>query len=471
MHLGYLPRYEVLSMEFNNVIFPCQSSAEAESRWDIHVKDGKACRILPSQHMPGEPPKLLLPALCHPHIHLDKAYILTCNNSFSNRHPDYSDLVPNTGSFDEALGNTSKAKQRYTDEDLYLRGRQLLATSYQQGVTCLRAFVELDHVTGSLPLTTAIRLKSEFAHLLEMQICAFAQDPLFSTAHGDENRLTITALLTEYASCIQALGTTPYVEESREASLRNIKWAITTAIHHRLHLDFHLDYNLATPLPPNQPMVFSVVQQLQAHDWLALADESKTIVLGHCTQLTVLCDSELEQLATIIIQSKLPIHFVGLPSSDLFMMGRPGLETNASQARPRGTLHVISMIRDLGLSACIGINNVGNAFTPLGSGDPLEMAAWCVAIYQAGTISEAMILYGCISWLARRAIGFGENPGCGNIVEGTSLQGMLMVQNKRHIKLPGTADGSELTIPARQRTNLKDIVWDPPPIETRSIVK
>ncbi|KAI1370275.1 Metallo-dependent hydrolase [Hypoxylon crocopeplum] len=458
-------------MNFNNVILPCQDPAAGTSRWDIHTKDGKIHHIRPSVQVSSEPPTLLLPALCHPHIHLDKPFILTCNNSPSQAYPDYSDLVPETGSFGEALVNTSKAKERYTEEDLYLRGCQLLATSCEQGVTSLRAFVEIDHVTGTLPLTTAIRLKSDFSHLLEMQICAFAQDPLFSTAHGDENRSILASLLKDHAASIQVLGTTPYVEESREASLQNIEWAITTAIQHDLHLDFHLDYNLNSPSPSSQPLTFSVIELLKKHGWLRLADRPRTVVLGHCTQLSVLSDAHLRQLAETIIQSGLPIHFVGLPTSDMFMMGRPSSATDATQARLRGTLHVPSMIKDLGLSACIGVNNVGNAFTPFGTGDPLETASWGVAIYHAGTAADAMTLYGCISWLARRAIGLGASEEDVDVVEGRSLQGMLLIRNKEHTELPGIAGGSELKIPARQRLSVKDIIWDPPEVQLRSIIR
>ncbi|KAI2464496.1 Metallo-dependent hydrolase [Annulohypoxylon bovei var. microspora] len=456
-------------MQINNVIIPCQSTSDT-SRWDINVEDGKVSQIYPSGPVAGEPPKLLLPALCHPHIHLDKPFILTCGSPSSSTQPDYTDLIPQTGSFDEALTNTSKAKERYTEEDLYLRCSQLLATSYEQGVTSLRAFVELDHVTGELPLVVAIRLKSDFAHLLDVQICAFAQDPIFSTINGESNRFVIASLLGEHASSIQALGTTPYVEESRESSLQNIEWAIATALRYDLHLDFHLDYNLNPPSISSPPLTFSVVELLQKHKWLGIAKSSKTIVLGHCTQLTVLCSSDLRHLAETVIQSGLPIHFVGLPNSDIFMMGRPNEAADTIQSRPRGTLHVPSMIKDLGLSACIGVNNVGNAFTPFGSGDPLQVASWGVGIYQTGTVSDAVTLYGCISWLARRAIGLERSAEDHEVTKGRFVQGMLLIKNREHIILPGTADGPKLKIPAKQRMSIKDIVWDPPEVIMRSII-
>ncbi|KAI2779313.1 Metallo-dependent hydrolase [Daldinia loculata] len=463
-------------MKLNNVILLSEHSAVDTNRLDIDIEDGKVRRVRPSEHVASEPPKVLLPALCHPHIHLDKPFVLTCNNNNNNNnnpsenYPDYSDLLPETGSFDEALSNTSKAKERYSKEDLYLRGSQLLAESYKHGVTSLRAFVEADHVTGVLPLTTAIQLKSEFSHLLEIQICVFAQDPLFSGTYGEANRSVIASLLKDHARSVQALGTTPYVEESREKSLQNIDWAIETAVRYGLHLDFHLDYNLFQPSPSNQPLTFSVIELLQKQDWLGLADKSKTVVLGHCTQLTTLSNSDLEQLAGTIIQSRLPIYFVGLPTSDMFMMGRSTSATNTPQARLRGTLQVPSMIKDLGMSACISVNNVGNAFTPFGTGDPLQLASWGVGVYQAGTISDAMILYGCVSWLAKRAIGVEGEAGYRDIIEGQSLRGMLLISNKEHTRLPGGVNGSELKIPARQRTSFKDIVWDPPDVELRSIV-
>ncbi|KAI1632024.1 amidohydrolase [Biscogniauxia mediterranea] len=454
-------------MKLENIVIPSRDATA--KRWNIETQDGVICHMTKSS-CTDAPSTVLLPALCHPHIHLDKAYILTCNHPSSSTHPDYRDLVPISGSFVEALANTSKAKERYTEDDLYLRGSQLLATSYAQGVTSLRAFVELDHVTGFLTLTTAIRLKKDFAHLLDMQICVFAQDPVFSTVHGEPNRAIILSALSDYASFIDALGTTPYVEESREASLQNVEWAVTTAIKHGLHLDFHLDYTL-TPPPSLKPLAFSVIELLQKHGWVGTANESRTIVLGHCTQLSMLDNSQLAQLAEVVIASKLPIHFVGLPTSDLYMMGRPGQETSASHYRPRGTLQVPSMIKTLRLSACIGVNNVGNAFTPFGTGDPLQLASWGVGIYHAGTIDDATLLYGCVSWRARAAIGISCDVDSGEIEEGRCIRGMLLIQNRKDIELPSTTNETGFKFPERQRISFKDVVWDPPNVELRSVVR
>lgn len=178
------------------------------------------------------------------HIHLDKAYLLTSNHPPSGAIPSYSDLAPLNGDFQEALTKSHEAKYRFTPEDLYLRGCQLIADCFRHGVTAMRAFVEVDSVTQFKTLEAAVRLKREFAHLVRVQICVFAQGPLFSGETGLGNKQVLARALDEYAGDIEALGTTPYVEADENGAVDNIRWAIKNAMDRELFLDFHLDYHL-----------------------------------------------------------------------------------------------------------------------------------------------------------------------------------------------------------------------------------
>ncbi|KAK8131013.1 hypothetical protein PG984_007451 [Apiospora sp. TS-2023a] len=453
-------------MKLQNVILANEPTG---LRWDLEITDGRLQTKEATKADREAPSSLLLPPLCHPHIHLDKPYILTCNHAPSDRHPDYTDLVPQSGSFGEALADTSRAKERYTPEDLYLRGSQLLATSYQQGVTSMRAFVELDHVTGTLPLEAAIRLRQDFSHLVQVQICAFAQDPVFSTGHGEENRSTIEKALHAFGPFIDALGSAPYVEQSEEDAIKNIDWAIRTALKHGVHLDFHLDYNLDDSAGF---LVEPVLRLLGDHQWSRLAEKSKTIVIGHCSHLTTLPARKILDMANTIRQQGLPIHFVGLPTSDLFMMGRSSEKETRPHSRLRGTLQVPSMIKDFGLSACLGANNVGNAFTPYGTGDPLQLACWGVGLYQAGTVDDAELLFSSVSSRAREAIGL-PNVGYGErMEEGSVWRPMLLIDNIQTISVPPNPKSGhvDIQIPARQRLSIKDVVWEPPETSLRSVV-
>jgi len=105
------------------------------------------------------------------------------------------------------------------------------------------------------------------------------------------------------------------------------------------------------------------------------------------------------------------VHFVALPQSDLYMMGRP--EPNAdgeldvgTGASPRGTLNVPQLIR-LGFNAAIAVNNVGNAFTPQGAPDPLALCPLGVAVYQDGTVDGCRILLEAVTVRCKEAIGLG----------------------------------------------------------------
>lgn len=429
--------------------------------WDVNIGPNHIIdSITPTNYPPASaaPPSLLLPSLCHPHIHLDKPFLLTS-------HLDqYADLAPKDGSFGEALKNTSSAKSRYTEEDLLRRGSQLILESVQAGVTSMRAFVEIDHVTLHRCLKVAKELKAKYAHICHVQICAFAQDPVFSGDHGEENRKLMESAMHQFSDVIDCLGSTPYVEDSPENASKNIHWAIKNAVLHKIHLDFHLDYNLDQTKPA---MVWDVLNLLREAQWTQ-TNPSKTIALGHCTQHTLFSKDELSRLASEINTTNLPISLIGLPTSDIYMQGRPTDSTADPHNRPRATLQIPSLIKDHNLNAAISINNAGNAFTPFGGVDSLQLACWGVGLYQAGTETDAEILYECVSTRARRAIGLERWDGDTSleIKMGQSVPfGLMLVRNERVLQVGG------MEVEARQRRVVRDVVWDVPGLGLREVVR
>jgi cytosine/adenosine deaminase-related metal-dependent hydrolase len=142
-----------------------------DSLWDVDLEDDVVLSVAPAGlAKPEARHALLLLALCHPHIHLGKAFLLTSNDS------RYADLIPTEGTFEEALKNTSAAKSRYDATDLELRGSQLIAESVQAGVTSMRAFVEVDHVVGAKCIEAALKLRKNSAG-----IARFRSVPLLRT--------------------------------------------------------------------------------------------------------------------------------------------------------------------------------------------------------------------------------------------------------------------------------------------------
>ena len=380
----------------SNVLCPAIGSEDGTA-YDVTIEKGAIASVTPhttqqlsTSHLPGVIDGqcgLLAPSLCHAHVHLDKCFLL--------QDPKYSDLQIVTGDFAEAMSLTGQAKQRFSEEDLLRRGRRLIEESVQAGVTCMRAFIEVDEVARMQSLHAGTKLKKEFKDRCCIQICAFAQLAVFDDSVRHERRELIEEAIMNDA--VEVIGVTPYVEDSLEKMKQCVSWAIQLALKQKLHLDFHLDYNLDAE---QEPLVWNVIQELKQQRWAENALPTQKICLGHCTRLTLFSEDEWTRLADEI--GSLPISFVGLPTSDLFMMGRP---QGAGSQRQRATLQLPEMVQQYGLNCAMSVNNIGNAFTPWGSSDPLALASLGMGVYQSGTKSDAELLYvsrprlypGCLS--------------------------------------------------------------------------
>jgi len=409
--------------------------------WDIHLRAGRIRGIEPHDfnsasqtHIPGVMEAegcLVAPSLCHAHIHLDKCFLL--------QDPRFSDLQIVKGDFKEAMELTNRAKSRFTPTDLLRRGRQLIEESIKAGVTSMRAFVEMDAEVGFKCLDTGIQLKNEYKESgrMDIQLCAFAQAPLFSGQDSGSKTRDLMAQAAERWQ-VDVLGSTPYVESNLIQSKMNVRWIAGQALRRRKFLDLHLDYYIE---PSRRPLIWNVIDILQDLHWNNRSGRSVT--LGHCTRLTLFKTADLSRLSRLIESSKLPISFVGLPTSDLFMMR---ISSTPNFQPQRGTLAIPDMIRKHGLQASIAVNNVCNAFTPQGSADPLSVASTCVGLYSAGTNSDTNLLYECVSSRARQAIG---------LTHGTTLD----------LKLGEAANlvvfDKDQNAPWRTRKNISQLVYDP----------
>lgn len=245
---------------------------------------------------------------------------------------------------------------------------------------------------------------------------------------------------------VDVVGSTPYVEADETNMKENIDWAIDTAIQYGKHLDFHLDYHLDES---KNPMVYHVIDALKQREWINRAGDKK-IMLGHCSRLTLFSSDEWYDLQRQI--QDVPISFVGLPTSDLFMMGRPS-DPKEGSSRVRGTLQIPQMIEQYQFQGTFGINNVGNAFTPQGNCDPLRLASMCVGVYQTGTKGDAELLFQCISTSAKAAIGCG-NLKAPKLEEGDEADFVIFNTNASNGRRPKGSLAELIYDPPEERTTL-----------------
>ena len=420
---------------------------------------------------------LALPgALCHPHIHLDKCYLLDrCTLS--------------TGTFDEALASTAEAKANFTGCDVMARMRRLISSSISHGVTSMRAFVEVDPTVGTMCLDVALQLKTAFRGSCEVQVAAFAQDPIF---YPDDmaKQEQMHSLLRQAASIseVDVIGSAPYVEtlstsDQRESGekerkqkqkaqqKKNIDFVFDLAQEFGKHVDFHLDYDLAPPgreEDGEQAMIPYVLSLSQTRLWTLPNGKQRSVTLGHCTKLSSFSEDDIAQLATTLSASHAdgahplpPVSFVSLPPSDLYMQGR----AQAYSTRPRATMPLL----DLGsnpmlagkLNWAMGVNNVANLFTPQGDADPLALLPMMVGVWQSAKPKDCETLLSAVSCAARAAAGLtssyesalpdqsqgGETGGGGEVGEKNLWADLVVLDGSTSVQAAVCAPGySRITI-------------------------
>ncbi|EIN12834.1 Metallo-dependent hydrolase [Punctularia strigosozonata HHB-11173 SS5] len=267
----------------------------------------------------------------------------------------------------------------------------------------MRAHVEVDETVRFACLDVAVRLKQEFKQVCDIHIAVFAQDPLYSPADVQNTEPVNSTLLAEAAARdgVSAIGSAPYVETSTDLARRNISRCIALALAHGLHLDFHLDYNLSQEA---DPMIYDVISELRLRPW----DLTKRITIGHATRLALFRHDEWRELVHAI--GNLPISFVGLPQSDLYMMGRNAGERGPGMLAVRGTLNTPSLSGEHNLRIAMSVNNVQNAFTPQGSVDPLGLCPLAIAVFQDGTAKACEALLRSVTIASKHAVGEADVP-------------------------------------------------------------
>ncbi|KAJ7288366.1 hypothetical protein C8J57DRAFT_1279966 [Mycena rebaudengoi] len=324
---------------------------------------------------------LVLPSLCHSHIHLDKCFIL-----------DRCELV--TGDFAEAMKVTNHAKALFDSDDLYRRGYDLIRDSLECGVTSMRAHVEVDTTVQLLCLEVGLKLSDAFRGVCDVQVAAFAQEPLFSTARDTKPGPNYD-LLVQAAQVpnIEVIGSAPYVEPTTAQSKSNITLILKLALKHRLHVDFHLDYNLDLD---TEPLIYEVISEAKKLSW----GPELRITVGHATRMQLFTPTEWQGLKSLI--GDLPIIFVSLPQSDMYMLGRAHSHTPLGP--PRSTLRITDIANNYGFEMAMSVNNAQNAFTPQGSMDPLSLCTLGIALFQSATLQDIATLIRAVTLTSKRAI-------------------------------------------------------------------
>lgn len=141
---------------------------------DQHFKEMVELTPSGGKHVPGAHQiehgagGMLLPGFVEPHIHLEKAYLL-------------SRMEQEAGSLQDAIHMTADMKHGFTKEDMEARSLEVIRAAVRSGVTHMRCHAEVDPVLGLSAFESALELKERMKRTLDLQIVVFPQAGIFKS--------------------------------------------------------------------------------------------------------------------------------------------------------------------------------------------------------------------------------------------------------------------------------------------------
>lgn len=335
----------------------------------VAVADGRIAAIGDPDAMPTLPRfpaggALLVPGFTEAHIHLDKAMIL-------GRCPICE------GTLSEAVRLTAAAKRAFTEEDVHARGATVLEMAVRAGTQRMRSFVEVDPRAGLRSFAALKRLRAEWADLIELQICAFAQEGLTQEPE------TLDLLAEALAGGADLVGGCPYTDRDPVAHVGLI---FDLGQRFDVDVDFHADFDL----DPEGSILPEICAQTEARGWQG------RVTVGHATKFAAFPPDRRERIAAQMAAAG--VGLVVLPATDSFLNGN-----RDDPLRPRGIAPATAIARQ-GVTVALATNNVQNPFTPFGDANLLRMAGLYANLDQLASDADLRRVFGMITEAPARLI-------------------------------------------------------------------
>lgn len=296
-----------------------------------------------------------------PHYHPDKAY--------SRR------LAPE-GTAD-GFARARAIKAGFTVPDVTERALRALRLASANGVTALRANVDVDSVSGLTGLHGVLAARERVAHLLDVQIVAFPQEGLL------RDPLARPLLVEALRSGAGLVGGWPNVEEGVEAQRAHVREVFDLAERFGADVDIHLDCEIDAT---------ETMLEFTAAETVRRGYQGR-VVASHCCGLEVYDDADAARVIAAVAEADVRVVVVPL---NLVDGGPRGL------SRPR-------QLAEAGVVVAAGSDNLNDGWYALGTLDPMDRAQ--TAFLGAGYHDEGALDTAWDLVCGQAAAAIGGRPG------------------------------------------------------------
>ncbi|GLU88685.1 cytosine deaminase [Agromyces sp. NBRC 114283] len=272
---------------------------------------------------------LLARAFVEPHLHPDKSFSL-------------SELDPAEASGLDHFARSSRIKAGFTPERVARRARRAFELAVANGVTRLRANIDIDSIAGLRGFEGVLQAREEVRGILDVDLVAFPQEGL----GRDPGALPL--LREALRSGADLVGGWPNVEDGDAAQRAHVRTVFELAEEFDVDVDIHADCWL-----DERERMLEVV----ADETIARGYQGR-VLASHCCGIERYSDEDAGRVAARVAEADVRVAIIPL---------------NLVDGGPRG-LSRPHELRRAGAELVVGSDNLNDGWYPLGTLSPLDRA-------------------------------------------------------------------------------------------------
>jgi cytosine deaminase len=322
--------------------------------------------------------RLLSPAFCDPHFHLDATLSLG------------KPRMNISGTLLEGISLWGELRPILTKDELVERALRYCDLAVSQGLLFIRSHVD----TSDPRLVTAeamLEVREMVAPYIDLQLVAFPQDGYYRAPEG------VAALDRALDMGIEIVGGIPHFERTMEEGRASVEALCRIAADRGLAVDMHCDES-------DDPMSRHV--ETLAAQTIRFGLEGK-VAGSHLTSMHSMDNYYVSKLIPLMAEAQMNV--ISNPLINIMLQGR-----HDTFPKRRGLTRVRELM-EAGINVSLGQDCTMDPWYSMGSADMLEVAHMGIHVAQMGSIEDKNNIYDAITHNSARTMGlkdYGLEVGC-----------------------------------------------------------
>jgi len=340
---------------------------------DIGIADGKIIAL--AEHLEGDSEStinaqgnLVTESFVNPHLHLCKVYTrqMMDDEALTGYHAEGMGKAMTT------IELAARVKEKYAEEWIIKNVRRALAQAAVHGNTHIRAFADVDSKARLEGMKALVRAREEFKGIVEIQVCAFAQDGLAREPGAGE----LMSQAIEMGADV--VGGIPWIEYTEADIRQHVKEIFDLAQEFNKDVSMLVDDAGDAGLRSLETMAVETIKR----GWQGRA------LAHHARAMELYPQPYFQKIAALLKQAHMAV--VSDPHT--------------------GPLHArVKELLEEGVTVCLGQDDISDGYYPFGRNNMLEVAFLAAHLLWMTTNRELAILYDMITVNAARAMNVGPH--------------------------------------------------------------